>query len=223
MPGRRCVDWPAASDLDLRTALLLRNRVKELHSSTLVMRRSMPSTRPGLRRGRSPTGTRRTTSSCCAPPRPGRIGVVREPLARHPQGQPVVVPASARRTPRRRWSTSWRSTPRSHRRRGATPGSWARSRSPRPRMGQRVAAPRIASQRPVPLSAGTARARSRSSRPPPASTRAALLVPGAPVRPGPVMTVPAVGRLPNFLYIGPGQGRLLVAARGAARATRRST
>ena len=77
-PGRR-VDWHGRSD-HISHTLLLRNRVKELHSSTLVMRRDAFS-KAGPYAEDLPHGYAEDYEFVLRVAQAGSIGVVREPLA----------------------------------------------------------------------------------------------------------------------------------------------
>lgn len=79
LPGRKVSDWPGRSEL-ISYRLLLRNRVKELHSSTLLMRREA-FTRAGLYDEDVPFGYAEDYDWVLRAARAGRIGTVIEPLA----------------------------------------------------------------------------------------------------------------------------------------------
>ena len=79
LPGGKTADWPGRSDrITYRT--LLRNRVKELHSSTLMMRRDAFA-KAGLYDEELPHGYAEDYDFVLRAARVGRVGVVREPLA----------------------------------------------------------------------------------------------------------------------------------------------
>lgn len=72
-------DWPGRAE-EISYQLLLRNRVKELHSSTLVMRREA-FTKAGSYDEELPNGHGEDYDWVLRAARAGRIGLVREPLA----------------------------------------------------------------------------------------------------------------------------------------------
>ncbi len=79
LPDGSSADWPGRADHVTRT-MLLRNRVKELHSSTLMMRRDAFA-KAGLYDETLPRGYGEDWDIVLRISRVGRIGVVREPLA----------------------------------------------------------------------------------------------------------------------------------------------
>jgi glycosyltransferase involved in cell wall biosynthesis len=79
LPGGRTADWAGRADrITYRT--LLRNRVKELHSSTLMMRRDAFA-KAGQYDETLPHGYAEDYDFVLRAARVGRVGVVREPLA----------------------------------------------------------------------------------------------------------------------------------------------
>ena len=79
LPGGRIADWPArAEQIDYQ--LLLRNRVKELHSSTLVMRKDAFA-KAGRYDEELPRGYAEDYDWVLRAARVGKIGAVTEPLA----------------------------------------------------------------------------------------------------------------------------------------------
>lgn len=79
LPGGKIHEWPGRAE-EISYRLLLRNRVKELHSSTLVMRREA-FTRAGLYDEKIPKGHGEDYDWVLRAARAGRVGLVREPLA----------------------------------------------------------------------------------------------------------------------------------------------
>jgi len=79
LPGGQVAIWPGRAEL-ISYQLLLRNRVKELHSSTLVMRREATS-RAGLYDEDLPGGYAEDYDWMLRLARAGRVGTVTEPLA----------------------------------------------------------------------------------------------------------------------------------------------
>jgi glycosyltransferase involved in cell wall biosynthesis len=79
LPGDRIVEWPARTER-ISYRLLLRNRVKELHSSTLVMRRDAYAKAGQYDEG-LPRGYAEDYDWVLRLARVGRIGAVTEPLA----------------------------------------------------------------------------------------------------------------------------------------------
>jgi hypothetical protein len=79
LPGGQVASWPGRAEL-ISYQLLLRNRVKELHSSTLVMRREATS-RAGLYDEDLPGGYAEDYDWMLRLARAGRVGTVTEPLA----------------------------------------------------------------------------------------------------------------------------------------------
>jgi glycosyltransferase involved in cell wall biosynthesis len=79
LPGGKVSDWPGRAEL-ISYQMLLRNRVKELHSSTLVMRREA-FTRAGLYDEELPGGYAEDYDWVLRLARAGRVGTVTEPLA----------------------------------------------------------------------------------------------------------------------------------------------
>lgn len=79
LPGNKTADWPARADR-ISYQLLLRNRVKELHSSTLVMRRDAFAKAGRYDEG-LPLGYAEDYDWVLRAGRVGRIGAIREPLA----------------------------------------------------------------------------------------------------------------------------------------------
>jgi glycosyltransferase involved in cell wall biosynthesis len=79
LPKGKVVDWPARTEL-VDYQLLLRNRVKELHSSTLVMRREAYA-KAGRYDEELPRGYAEDYDWVLRLARVGRIGAVVEPLA----------------------------------------------------------------------------------------------------------------------------------------------
>ena len=79
LPAGKIAEWPGRADRVDRS-LLLRNRVKELHSSTLVMRRDAFA-KAGMYDEDLPHGYGEDYDWVLRASRVGRIGVVREPLA----------------------------------------------------------------------------------------------------------------------------------------------
>jgi GT2 family glycosyltransferase len=78
-PGNRIVDWPGRA-ARIHQETLLRNRVKELHSSTLLMRRDAFA-KAGQYDETLPHGYAEDYDWVLRAVRVGRIGVVVEPLA----------------------------------------------------------------------------------------------------------------------------------------------
>jgi glycosyltransferase involved in cell wall biosynthesis len=79
LPGNKTLDWPGRSER-ISYELLLRNRVKELHSSTLVMRRDAV-VRVGRYDEELPHGYAEDYDWVLRAARTGSIGVVTRPLA----------------------------------------------------------------------------------------------------------------------------------------------
>jgi hypothetical protein len=79
LPGGRVITWPARAEV-IGYPLLLRNRVKELHSSTLVMRREAFD-RAGVYDEELPGGYAEDYDWVLRLARAGRVGAVTEPLA----------------------------------------------------------------------------------------------------------------------------------------------
>lgn len=79
LPGGKIVDWPGRAER-ISYQLLLRNRVKELHSSTLVMRRDAFA-KAGLYDETAPQGYAEDYDWVLRAARVGRIGTVVSPLA----------------------------------------------------------------------------------------------------------------------------------------------
>ncbi len=79
LPGDKVSDWPGRSEL-ISYRLLLRNRVKELHSSTLVMRREA-FTRAGMYDEDVPFGYAEDYDWVLRVARAGPVGTVIQPLA----------------------------------------------------------------------------------------------------------------------------------------------
>jgi glycosyltransferase involved in cell wall biosynthesis len=79
LPSGRIIDWPARAE-QISYQLLLRNRVKELHSSTLVMRRDAFA-RAGLYDEAAPYGYAEDYDWVLRAARVGKIGAVLTPLA----------------------------------------------------------------------------------------------------------------------------------------------
>src|SRR5690349_12540191 len=79
LPGGKVADWPGRAER-ISYQLLLRNRVKELHSSTLVMRRDAFA-KAGLYDEAAPNGYAEDYDWVLRAARVGRIGVVVNPLA----------------------------------------------------------------------------------------------------------------------------------------------
>jgi|RhiMetdeSRZDD1v2_1073273.scaffolds.fasta_scaffold12731_5 hypothetical protein len=79
LPGGQVASWPGRAEL-ISYRLLLRNRVKELHSSTLVMRREAV-TRAGLYDEDLPGGYAEDYDWMLRLARAGQVGTVTEPLA----------------------------------------------------------------------------------------------------------------------------------------------
>lgn len=79
LPGGKVADWPARSEV-VERRLLLRNRVKELHSSTLVMRRDAFA-KAGRYDEQLPNGYAEDYDWVLRAARVGKIGAVVQPLA----------------------------------------------------------------------------------------------------------------------------------------------
>jgi glycosyltransferase involved in cell wall biosynthesis len=79
LPDGRIITWPARAER-ITQRLLLRNRVKELHSSTLAMRRDVFA-KAGLYDEQTPNGYAEDYDWLLRVARVGRIGAVRTPLA----------------------------------------------------------------------------------------------------------------------------------------------
>jgi glycosyltransferase involved in cell wall biosynthesis len=79
LPDGKIIDWPGRAER-ISYQLLLRNRVKELHSSTLVMRRDAFA-KAGLYDEAAPNGYAEDYDWVLRAARVGRIGTVAQPLA----------------------------------------------------------------------------------------------------------------------------------------------
>jgi glycosyltransferase involved in cell wall biosynthesis len=79
LPGGKVSSWPGRAGL-ISYQMLLRNRVKELHSSTMVMRREAFTT-AGLYDEEMPGGYAEDYDWALRLARAGRVGMVAEPLA----------------------------------------------------------------------------------------------------------------------------------------------
>jgi glycosyltransferase involved in cell wall biosynthesis len=79
LPSGKVIDWPGRAER-ISYQLLLRNRVKELHSSTLVMRRDAFA-KAGLYDEAAPNGYAEDYDWVLRAARVGRIGTVAPPLA----------------------------------------------------------------------------------------------------------------------------------------------
>lgn len=79
LPDDKVLEWPARTE-QISYQLLLRNRVKELHSSTLVMRREA-FTEAGPYDERLPNGYAEDYDWVLRAARAGRVGLVTQPLA----------------------------------------------------------------------------------------------------------------------------------------------
>jgi glycosyltransferase involved in cell wall biosynthesis len=79
LPGGKVADWPARAER-IERSLILRNRVKELHSSTLVMRRDAFA-KAGRYDEQIPHGYAEDYDLILRLSRVGTIGAVTEPLA----------------------------------------------------------------------------------------------------------------------------------------------
>ncbi len=79
LPDGRIITWPARAER-ISQRLLLRNRVKELHSSTLAMRRDVFA-KAGLYDEQTPNGYAEDYDFILRVARVGRIGAVLSPLA----------------------------------------------------------------------------------------------------------------------------------------------
>lgn len=79
LPGGKVTEWPGRADR-ISYQLLLRNRVKELHSSTLVMRRDAFA-KAGRYDEKLPRGHAEDYDWVLRAARVGRVGTVRQPLA----------------------------------------------------------------------------------------------------------------------------------------------
>jgi GT2 family glycosyltransferase len=79
LPDGRIISWPARAER-ISQRLLLRNRVKELHSSTLAMRRDVFA-KAGLYDEQTPNGYAEDYDFILRVARVGRIGAVATPLA----------------------------------------------------------------------------------------------------------------------------------------------
>lgn len=79
LPGQKFADWPGRADR-ISYELLLRNRVKELHSSTLVMRRDAYA-KAGRYDEELPHGYAEDYDWVLRAARVGRIGTITQPLA----------------------------------------------------------------------------------------------------------------------------------------------
>ena len=79
LPGGKIQDWPGRAE-EISYELLLRNRVKELHSSTLVMRREVFA-KAGAYDEELPHGHGEDYDWVLRAARAGRVGLVTEPLA----------------------------------------------------------------------------------------------------------------------------------------------
>ena len=139
MGERGNVDWQAREDV-ISHERLLENRVKELHSSTLMMRRSAFD-EAGLYDEELPHGYGEDYDWLL---RASRVGQGRRGDRRSSPTSARTSPrgsGTARSTPPPRWSTCSTSTPTSVTADAGTRGSWARSptRGPRPGSGGRSA------------------------------------------------------------------------------------
>ena len=129
MPQDRVVVWLGPSDVVTQDDLFTSRR-KELHSSTLVMRR-----RAFELAGRMTKNCRRamqkTTSGSCVPAVsvPSVLSVCHSPTSRRTVSPGFV---NGLKSLRRLWNTCWRLTQNFKRPVGDTRGFWARSPSPRP-------------------------------------------------------------------------------------------
>jgi glycosyltransferase involved in cell wall biosynthesis len=83
LPSGRVIDWPARAE-QISYRLLLRNRVKELHSSTLVMRRDAFA-KAGLYDEAAPYGYAEDYDWVLRAARVGKMGAVLTPLADIPK------------------------------------------------------------------------------------------------------------------------------------------
>jgi glycosyltransferase involved in cell wall biosynthesis len=79
LPDGKIIDWPARAER-ISQRMLLRNRVKELHSSTLAMRRDVFA-KAGLYDEQIPNGYAEDYDFILRVARVGRIGAVTSPLA----------------------------------------------------------------------------------------------------------------------------------------------
>ena len=194
MGERGDVDWPAREEI-VTHARLLHNRVKELHSSTLMIRRTAFD-EAGLYDEDLPHGYAEDYDWLLRATRVGPVGAVPGDPRRHPQGRPVLVPDRALNTATAleyllEKHPDFRGSRRGHAR---ILGQIAYARAA---AGERR--PRRSHRRPgaEPLPRRAARlARARGRRPP--CRTAPDAVGRASTRTGAVMT-----RLPNFLYVGP--------------------
>ena len=95
LPDGQIIAWPARAER-ISQRLLLRNRVKELHSSTLVMRRDVFA-KAGLYDEEHPERLRRglRLDPPRGPGRPDRGGA--DPARRYPEGQRLLVAGQRRR------------------------------------------------------------------------------------------------------------------------------
>ena len=95
LPDGRIITWPARAER-ISQRLLLRNRVKELHSSTLAMRRDVFA-KAGLYDEEIPNGYAEDYDWILRAARVGRIGAVLTPLADITEGQRLLVAGQRRR------------------------------------------------------------------------------------------------------------------------------
>jgi glycosyltransferase involved in cell wall biosynthesis len=79
LPGNKVIEWPGRADR-ISYQLLLRNRVKELHSSTMVMRRDAFA-KAGRYDEKLPHSHAEDYDWVLRAARVGRVGTVRQPLA----------------------------------------------------------------------------------------------------------------------------------------------
>ena len=141
LPDGRIITWPARAER-ISQRLLLRNRVKELHSSTLAMRRDVFA-KAGLYDEETPNGYAEDYDWILRAARVGRIGAVapRWPTSGRTaaRGGRVTPPSRPRA-----WNTSWPSTRRSRHHRAAMPACSGRSPFPGPCSAERGRALRYA-------------------------------------------------------------------------------
>ena len=128
LPDGRIITWPARAER-ISQRLLLRNRVKELHSSTLAMRRDAFA-KAGLYDEKIPNGYAEDYDWILRAARVGRIGAVLHPAGRHPEGQRLMVAGQRRHRRSRAWNTCWPGTRRSRHHPAGTPACSGRSPSP---------------------------------------------------------------------------------------------
>ena len=131
LPGGKTLDWPGRAE-EVSYDLLLRNRVKELHSSTLVMRRDAFA-KAGSYDEEVPYGYAEDYDWVLRAARAGRVGLVTQPLADIRRNGTSFYQGEQRRRWRQAWSTCWPSTLTSPGRGGVTRACSARSplRGPR--------------------------------------------------------------------------------------------